>query len=338
MIRPLFDKYQKEILAFVNTDYGRNWLADSFGQKIEKNERVVKVSPDSFHILKSIDKDKATIQATFYSRSPYLNKFQLALESLEIASEFRKNSWAEDPFVIPHFAGETYKSYLPTVMHIVSPATFNPDAHPETTSVDGDAGRVNDSLETFATLNGGAGTRSEDSDVNIVELGLVRNEGSAPFWRRCVRGFFLFDTSALTAGAIIRSAVFSFVSGSKSTAWVESVALIGVTPASDTALVSADYSQTGSTRYSADLLISDIDAGGSNYNNITVNATGLAQISKTGITKFGMKTASEIDSTEPSSAAFSASFYVTCSDNGSNKPKLVVTYDLPGGSFLLNLL
>ena len=53
MIRNLFPRYQKEILTFCNTDFGKEWLQDK-GEKIETGDQVIKISPDGVHVLKDL--------------------------------------------------------------------------------------------------------------------------------------------------------------------------------------------------------------------------------------------------------------------------------------------
>ena len=60
--------------------------------------------------------------------------------------------------------------------------------------------------------------------------------------------------------------------------------IYSATPASNTALVAADYSTGGTTAYATALTYASITT--SAYNDFTLNATGLGAIDKTGITKF----------------------------------------------------
>ena len=63
----------------------------------------------------------------------------------------------------------------------------------------------------------------------------------------------------------------------------------------------------------------------SGYNNITMNATGLSWINKTGPTKLCMRTSRDISSTVPSGGEAVAYYSVGCGDPA-KKPKLTVTY------------
>lgn len=104
-----------------------------------------------------------------------------------------------------------------------------------------------------------------------------------------------------------------------------SVNIVSSTPASDTTIANADYSQLGSTKFSSNVFISSLLTG--QYNEISLNATGIAAISKTGVTKLGIRIDCDIDNTEPSwQASAEANIQINMADNGSNVPYLEITY------------
>ena len=66
------------------------------------------------------------------------------------------------------------------------------------------------------------------------------------------------------------------------------------------------------------------------YYDFILNATGLAAISKTGITKIGLRE-SAYDAPNiapPWVSGHGRTLYIRYADDGSYKPKLVITYDL----------
>ena len=66
------------------------------------------------------------------------------------------------------------------------------------------------------------------------------------------------------------------------------------------------------------------------YNDFALNASGLSNISKTGVSKFGLRLTQEIagDPTWVSEATNSLRFQAA---DGANAPKLIVTYTKPEG-------
>lgn len=204
---------------------------------------------------------------------------------------------------------------------------FYPDADPESTSVDGEARRFLDA-SSWASIHGGAGTASSDLDTNLIVV--ITSSATVNTWREIRRGIMLFDTSSLPVGATITSATLDlYITGvDTSLADFDSV-ICASTPASNTAVVSADYQQLGATDFSNRVLSSALTINA--YNVWTLNAAGLTAINMTGITKLGILFAPDIDNIEPTypGSRLSSTIGITSADNGTNKPKLTVTYTMP---------
>jgi len=328
-IRSLFFKYQKEILTYANTEFGRAHLG------IKDKDTVIKVTPDSFHILKDFSKGKFIVQATFYSRSPYLKVFDEVLTKMEIIEEngfnLRKFSKKESEFIIPQYLGFCLpKRYLPQI-YLASGDPIYPDAHPESTSVDGWAGYSGGATNPgWSTVRGSAGNVCADNNTTYYAPYLQTYTTN---WSRMHRAFFLFDTSSIPDEGVITSATFSMypwadynVSRNSLSSTNAGARLVTTTPDSNTAIVAADYQQQGTTAQASDIGYNDIAAG---YNDWTLNSTGRGNISKTGVTKFGLRMVCDANNTNPSPAGFSSlatGWGCYYADNGSNKPKLVVVY------------
>lgn len=208
--------------------------------------------------------------------------------------------------------------------------TFYPDADPETISVDGYAWGTGPTPEgtTWAELHDGAGSNYSDSGTtgNI----LIWCGTTTDYWFRLSRGIFLFDTSSLS-GKKITSAIFSIYGAYKVDQLdiAPNINIYSVSPASNDALVAEDYSSLGTTAY-CDTAITYANWDASGYNNFTLNSTGLAAISKTGITKIGLRNANyDVANIVPSTwlSYKSAELRFYCAEKGeSTKPKLTVTY------------
>ncbi len=204
--------------------------------------------------------------------------------------------------------------------------TVYPDAHPESTSVDGNAARFVGGGEAWATIRSSAGT--EKNDFATVHATQLRCDGNTDKYDFHSRLILLFDTSSLGAGATIDAATFEIVVDSKTDDFTDSISLVTSTPASNTAIENADYGQLGTTKQAADVTVASITADDATYNAWTLNATGEGNISLTSITKFGMRCTIDNDDTEPTWSAGDQTFVQsrTADHTGDLAPKLVIVY------------
>jgi hypothetical protein len=216
--------------------------------------------------------------------------------------------------------------------------TVYPDPDPESTTVDGQTGRsaVN---ETWATIRAGAGNDSIDSAA-ATDTPLIRTSTTTNQFASFTRSILLFDTSALTAAAIISAGVLSVWYGNKynDSAIGADVDVYTSTPASNTALANADFAQVGTTSQTgAATPYASITTGA--YTDFTFNATGRGNINKTGVSKFGQRNANyDVANVDPSSVnwtsdgrnGFNTVFAETT--GSANDPKLVVTYTVPAAA------
>lgn len=208
--------------------------------------------------------------------------------------------------------------------------TVYPDPDPETTSVDGFASRTGVD-QTWANIIAGAGNSSDASGsaANVVN---IQASATANQWATNSRGILLFDTSALTANANISNAVLSLYGNAK-------LDLLGITPnidiytstpASNTAIVDADYGQTGNVSQTGGNPISYAGWTLSAYNDFTFDATGISNISKTGVSKFAAKNANyDVAASAPTyTASLISRINAIMADTAgtSTDPKLVITY------------
>jgi len=327
-IRLLFDKYQKYLLAFSNTKYGRMYLSlNKFG-KIKNNYKIIKVTPDGIHFFTGeyTKKGLPICQAVFFSRSPYLKKFRLALEGLEIASDVIGKIYNPE-FVIPHFGDLiTPRAWLPLVMRTT--LTQYPDASPESTSVDGLVKRATTN-EEWTTIRGGVGTAFNDSASTFAWW--INGYSSSGRYEYLERGIALFDTSSIGASSTVNSGTLSFHGESKvnNGNFSPNSCIYGATPGSNTALANSDFQQTGTTQMS-DTAITYTSFSTSGYNDYPLNTAGENNIDVDSISKFSFKNKTyDADGAVPEWDPNDSKLSVYSADNGSNKPKLVVDYTLP---------
>lgn len=161
----------------------------------------------------------------------------------------------------------------------------------------------------------------------------MRTQNASPDWRGLIRGILLFDTSPLGAGAGLISAVLSLYGNVKQD-------LLNITPdcniyssnpASEEALEAGDFATLGSTPFSTPINYDNWNVGDPGVSNdFAFNGDGLNAISKTGITKLGIRNANyDVSGEAPSWTGSQLSSELRWWANekgGVYRPKLVITY------------
>ncbi len=204
--------------------------------------------------------------------------------------------------------------------------TFYSDADPENTSVDGFV-RHNAAASTWLSLRAGAGTHSGDSD-NVFAV-RFDSDASTDLWKNIYRSILLFDTSSLSNEDIITKVQLILV-GSTRVNTLGIVIKLGVVssfPASNIGLVPGDFDSLGVTLLSNKIASDVWSVGGDN--TFTLTGVGRASISKTGITRLGLReTEYDIAAVAPPwSSNKLISLEIKSADaGGSNRPRLVVTH------------
>lgn len=207
-------------------------------------------------------------------------------------------------------------------------STFYPDADPESTSVDGFANK-GAGLSSWAASRSAAGDGSNDTSTSGI---VVQSEQAGANDYPIKRTFYLFDTSALPDGDTIDSATLSIYStGSGNDTESSSPADLVLTesnPASNTAIVNSDYDIGNWASFTTEFA-SRIDLGTfigtSQYHVFTLNASGLSNISKTSISKFGVRAANDFDNNAPTARSYGFGYYADQTGT-TNDPKLVVIH------------
>ena len=220
---------------------------------------------------------------------------------------------------------------------MASPETFYPDAHVESTCVDGKIWRVlGTPCESFATIRAGNGSSVNDTTTSDNIVCLNTSFGDAALFSGLIRGIFVFNTSALPDGCTITGATLSFYVTAKANSLnlpdgEASLALVNTTSTATTSVVASDFQTKGTTRLASDLSYAGITT--SAHNAFTLNAAGIANISKTGLSRFITCLACDVDgsvtttvkNTATSISARFADYTLTSYD-----PRLIVTYTTGG--------
>ncbi len=207
--------------------------------------------------------------------------------------------------------------------------TFFPDPNPETTSTDGRAEQGGGAGLSWTAITVGSGSGADSSTASQVSPYLF-GEAAANTWSTMRRTFFLFDTSAIGAGATVSSSTFSFNATAKvdNATLNQSIAIVGASTTLNTSIAIADYALTASAtqRYSPDVDLGLISTTG--YSHFLLNSDGLNNVSLTSITKIGVRFHSEVNRVEPTWVASNSNVTIDHAETAgtATDPKLVVTY------------
>lgn len=187
------------------------------------------------------------------------------------------------------------------------------------------------SAESWNSIVTGGGTNVNPNDTEFPAMAF-ESSTSTNLWVSLFRGHIGFDTSGLPDTDAISSATLSLYKDSVN-ASVNNLGIAATlnifqsSPASDSTVAAGDYQNVGSTDFSSDIAFASWAAG---YNDFVLNASGIANIEKTGTSNFASR-----DSTydAPNSAPTWSSNKLTVMYSHSadrtgttNDPKLVVEH------------
>jgi hypothetical protein len=177
---------------------------------------------------------------------------------------------------------------------------------------------------TYANAHGAANAFLLSDSADTISIGQVL---LPPFY--VDRGALFFDTNSLPDSAVITSATLSLYGWADISTTDFDITVVGGSLLNDP-LVAGDYGDlltqttSGGIFNTAGFLV-----GG--YNDIPLNLAGLGWISKTGMTKFGLRSSRDITATEPSGTDMVV--VVPYEGGVGYRPMLVVSYVYPPTSF-----
>ena len=219
-------------------------------------------------------------------------------------------------------------------------ATFNPDAHPESTTVDGEAYvGVSDALWAAKHDAANADFVTPSAVDTYAE---ITAPGSTGYFFYLGRSYFLFSIS-LPASATKTAATLSLYGSAKGDTYPWGIAsnIYSGVPTDNNDIVVADYNKAkfgyGASAYSTAITYANWLIGSPFWNDFALNAAGLANIPLSGVAKFGWREsvydAVSDAGTAPATSAstqYAGYFAAYTADKGAGyKPKLVVTYSEP---------
>ena len=217
-------------------------------------------------------------------------------------------------------------------------AVFRPDAHPEVTCLDGHfIGGGGGETSWVATRTGLLGDII-GSDATLTTELAIKADSQNDKWAWLRRGVVGFDTSTIPDDITIISATLSLYGITKEDDLVitPNVNVYSATITDNTNLsgsdaqVLTDWRAFGSIAFSTAISYASWDISG--WNNFVLNSLGIAHISKTGITNFGIRNANyDVSGTEPAWTADNDA-YLTWGNaealDGLYAPKLTVNYTI----------
>lgn len=303
---PLVGRVMRRVLAIRSHDAG--WA-----------KPMVQLLPHAY----TVDNGDGTFTTDFRTHPKYAKRLFYVLWPVWAACH-AWDSWVANPWMPELNLG------FDTLM--VYPDPGDPGA----TTVDGIVRRFT-AAESFATIRTSAGNSTWNATTdNAVQF---TADTTSNTWTNLYRSFFTFNTSALTGAAVISAATVSLFDSfgvSDPSGLGPGIDLVSVTPTANNALAESDYSAFGTTSYTGSPKTAGSWTSGA-YNAFTLNATGLAAVSKTGITRIGARESTyDITGTTPawtSGTNVGVGIYFSDQTGSSNDPKLEVTYTVP--NFLL---
>jgi RHS repeat-associated protein len=194
--------------------------------------------------------------------------------------------------------------------------------------------RLNLSLgagQTWSTMRGAAtGGLAGVSETSQVYYNNEADNTSGN-WRVIQRSPFLFNTASIPDADTITQATLSLYGVSKlntlnATANQSHLHVVASTPASNSNVTVNDYNDFGTTDFGS---VTWTSFSTSSYNNIILNASGRAAISKTSVTKFGTRSGADLDNDQPTWGSTNRVYiegYYADQTGTTNDPKLIIQH------------
>ncbi|MFA6048273.1 MAG: hypothetical protein WC737_05710 [Parcubacteria group bacterium] len=326
-----FERHQKILVWLANTWLGRLiFQFEKMGHKPTKYGKIIKITPQSIVHSQGLVWDKKTKNLQELKTEQFFSRYEYALKLRPWLFWLPSVAWETDKGLailrpaLACFLIFFAKEFLPFLA--LTTDTFNPVAGANS-PCDGYVRR--DGVdEAFATIRAGAGVTAGVSNTfdNIARL---QSSATSNQYNVMLRGFFLFNTATIDNAAVISSAFLSLRGRSVGQEFAGALSLhvAAATPAATDNLATGDYGNIGRTSF-ASMAYGDYITNG--YNQFDFNASGIANISLTGVSKFSTQTSWDINNSGPTwSANKQGYFTANFADNGTEKPILSVTYTTP---------
>ena len=311
-----FKENQDLLLWVANTDYGRDLLVID-----KKYPKVIELGIS--HLKCEIEPGKYLYDCRTHQK--WAKAVSYRWKEFQFYTQYYRNK------VVPILS----YSRLYNLNLVATTTTVYPDAgDPGSTTCDGVLFR--NATESWANIVAGAGSGVLSITAATGEIVRI-DTPDASNWNVLTRSHFGFDTSAIPDTETITSATTSFFGVFKTNPVSYSdadfgISLVAHTPGSNTTLAASDFNVAtyGSTKFASD--ISYTNASTVAYNDMAMNASGLAAISKTGVTNLGCRAPADVAGslTHPGSSGQS-NIVVIFADTAltTTDPKMVIESSVP---------
>jgi len=188
--RTWFKEHQKGLLFLCNNPILKYWFrwVLRIHKDINCKTKIYKLEPNCFTWQTGKPNELTT---DFRTNDKFARRIYFAFKYIWYVLHFW--DWLTSPMPELSFGFDTLTVY--------------PDAHTETSSVDGNV--LKQANATWATLHDAATGTAADASGSAAIVRISSYATGTTNWYRIVRGFFFYDTSALTSAASISAATLS---------------------------------------------------------------------------------------------------------------------------------
>ena len=309
-----FQIQQKLLLWIANNKEGRALLCIK-----EDFPYIVKIRKNCIRGLIDFKKNKPQFFSEYRVGAKYANIIRYRWKAFQEMAQW---------YYMNEMAGRMIFSPVAATEYVYTHTTYFPDPDIESTTVDGRAHK-DDSSDWPTTRNAADGQTAAD-DIGVG--GIPSGSGVEATLYRNFRAFVLFNTADIGDTDTLDSATLSgFVRGGNPDTQSDPVYAVTTSPASNTAITTADYDQvSGISRGS--VAFGSIDT----YHDISLTGTLTDYIDRAGVTKLGFRGDYDFNNTTPTAALNLMSMNAAETAGTSQDPKLVVTHTaIAGGDNLL---
>lgn len=306
-----FEKYQKQLLWFANTRWGRYVLRIHGDRSDVGKNKIEQIYPGAIKW-----REGREYKMEFRTHAKYAKRFYYAFKPLWWLMHY----W---DMVVANNLNQALNLGFDTINYY--PSSSN------------DANTLRDGVDqTFSSIRAGAATdvfselHSGSNYFAAVTLGVSPAIGTANHYSDLWRFIMCFNTSAIPDTATISSATLAVYGYFKDNGLGSpSLNICSSNPSNVSSIALGDHTTLGSTSFGS---VSYSSFSTSAYNTVTLNASGLSNLSASGYSKFGARTSWDLNNSFTGSWTANANstfwFHIAEQSGTSKDEKLTVTYTL----------